>query len=52
MRVETEATLRVPGNRIFWGRSRRGAGLALGARTVDGTDGLTTTMGFERTGFD
>jgi alpha-beta hydrolase superfamily lysophospholipase len=56
VRVETELTLRVPGNRIFWGRGRRGAGLALGVRTVDGPgdriDGLAITLGLETTGFD
>lgn len=51
-RVESELTLRWPGDRTFWGRGRHGTGLTLGARTFDGLDGLTILLGFEAGGFD
>jgi acylglycerol lipase len=51
-RVESELTLRWPGDRTFWGRGRHGTGLTLGARTFDGTDGLTILLGFEAGGHD
>ena len=50
--VETELTARFPGNRTFWGRGRRGAGLTLGVRTVDAADAFAVVLGFDSLGFD
>jgi alpha-beta hydrolase superfamily lysophospholipase len=50
--VESELTLRWPGDRTFWNRGRRGAGWTLGARTLDGDEALTILLGLEVSGFD
>ncbi|HWN68847.1 MAG TPA: hypothetical protein VNM90_14515, partial [Haliangium sp.] len=51
-RVESELTLRWPGDHTFWGRGRHGTGLTLGVRTFDAVDGLSILLGFEAGGFD
>lgn len=51
-RVESEVTVRWPGDRTFWGHGRHGTGVTLGLRTVAGFDGLALLLGFEAGGFD
>jgi alpha-beta hydrolase superfamily lysophospholipase len=51
VRGELEGDLRWPGDRTFWGRGRRGAGLTVGAR-YDASRILTILAGIEVTGFD